>query len=413
MSTPTVLDPTRGSTSTPAGRPASYALLAMAIGAFAIGTTEFATMGLLPQIAAGVAVDIPTAGHLISAYALGVVVGAPSIAALAARLPRKRLLVALMAVFALGNLASALADAYPSLLLARFVAGVPHGAYFGVAAVVAAALVPPDRRARAVSSVMVGLTVANIAGVPASTWLGQLLGWQSLYVAVTVIAMLCLVAILGWVPPVRVGTSPASIRSELSALARPQVWFTLAVGMVGFGGMFATYSYIAPTVTTLAGLGELGVVCILATYGVGMTVGMVLGGRLADRALLPTLYLGLVGLAAMLAVFGLLVTTPVGAFVAVFAFGAVGTVLMPALQTRLMDVAQDGQSLAAALNHAVLNIGNALGAWLGGLVLSYAWPSRVAVVLPLLGLAVLALGRWFERRSERPSERQATRSERP
>ncbi len=182
------------------------------------------------------------------------------------------------------------------------------------------------------------------------------------------------------------------------------MWFTLAVGMVAFGGMFATYSYVAPTVTTLAGLGALGVVAILATYGVGMTVGMVIGGRLADRALLPTLYLGLVGNAVVLAAFGFLVTTPVGAFVGVFALGAVGSVLMPALQTRLMDVARNGQSLAAALNHAVLNIGNAFGAWLGGLVLaaglSYAWPSRVAIVLPLIGLGVLAVGRWVERRSD-------------
>ena len=271
----------------------------------------------------------------------------------------------LMAVFAVGNLASALAATFDSLMLSRFLAGLPHGAYFGVASVVAAALVPADRRARAVSLVMVGLTVANIAGVPGATWLGQMLGWQALYVTVTVIALLCLVATLAWVPPVRIGDGPATIRSELSALARPQVWFTLAVGMVGFGGMFATYSYVAPTVTTLAGLGELGVVAILATYGVGMTIGMVVGGRLADRALLPTLYLGLVGLAVVLAAFGFLVTTPAGAFVGVFGLGAAGSVLMPALQTRLMDVARDGQSLAAALNHAVLNIGNAFGAWLG------------------------------------------------
>ncbi len=397
----TVLDQTR-SDPTPGIR-AGRALFALAVGAFAIGTTEFATMGLLPQIAAGVDVDIPTAGHLISAYALGVVVGAPLIAALAARMPRKHLLIVLMAVFAAGNLASALAGGYPSLLLARFVAGLPHGAYFGVAAVVAAALVAPNRRAQAVSLVMVGLTVSNIVGVPAATWLGQTLGWQSSYVAVTAIALLCLLATFVAVPAVRIGGGPASVRSELSALARPQVWFTLVVGMVGFGGMFATYSYIAPTVTTLGGLPAGGVVWVLATYGVGMTLGMVVGGRLADRALLPTLYLGLVGLAIMLAVFGLLVASPVGAFVAVFVFGAVATVMMPALQTRLMDVAHDGQSLAAALNHSVLNIGNALGAWLGGLVLamgySYAWPSRVAVVLPLLGLAILALGRWVERRS--------------
>ncbi len=397
-----VLAPSRPESSAPtrSGR----ALFALAIGAFAIGTTEFATMGLLPQIAAGVGVDIPSAGHLISAYALGVVVGAPVIAALAARLPRKQLLIALMAVFALGNLASALATTYPTLMLARFVSGVPHGAFFGVAAVVAASLVPADRRARAVSSVMVGLTVANIAGVPASTWLGQAFGWPTLYIAVTAIAVLCLGTALAWVPPVRIADQ-ASIRSELSALAKPQVWFTLVVGMVGFGGMFATYSYIAPTVMTLAGLDELGVVWILAVYGVGMTVGMVLGGRLADRALVPTLYLGMGALAVMLAVFSFLAVTPVGAFAAVLVFGLVSTVMMPALQTRLMDVAQEGQSLAAALNHSVLNIGNALGAWLGGLVLalghSYAWPSRVAVVLPVAGLIVLAVGRRVELRSAR------------
>ena len=395
-----VLDQTSLQTRTPRS---GWAVLALAIGAFAIGTTEFATMGLLPQIAAGVGVDIPTAGHLISAYALGVVVGAPTIAALAARAPRTVLLLALMAVFAVGNLASSLAGAYPTLLLARFVAGLPHGAYFGIASVVAAALVAPNRRARAVSLVLVGLTVSNIIGVPLATWLGQAAGWQWSYVAVTAIALLCLVATLKWVPPVRIGDGRASIRSELSALAKPQVWFTLVAGMVGFGGMFATYSYIAPTVTTLAGLGEGGVVWILATYGVGMTLGMMVGGRLADRALMPTLYLGMVGLAIMLAVFGFLVTTPVGAFVGVFVFGAVATVMMPALQTRLMDVAQEGQSLGAALNQSVLNIGNALGAWLGGFVLSlglsYAWPSRAAVVLPLLGLCVLAIGRLVERRS--------------
>ena len=203
------------------------ALFALAVGGFAIGTTEFATMGLLPQIAAGVDVDIPTAGHLISAYAFGVVIGAPVIAVFAARLPRKQLLLALMAVFALGNLASALAATFGSLMLARFLAGLPHGAYFGVASVVAAALVPANRRAQAVSPVMVGLTVANIAGVPGATWLGRVLGWQALYVAVTAIALVCLVATLAWVPPVHIGDGPATIRSELSASARPQVWFTL------------------------------------------------------------------------------------------------------------------------------------------------------------------------------------------
>ena len=383
---------------------AGWALFALAVGGFAIGTTEFASMGLLPQIAAGVGVSIPAAGSLISAYALGVVVGAPLIAVLAARIPRRRLLLALMLVFALGNAASALASSFGFLLVARFVSGVPHGAYFGVASLVAAALVAPNRRASAVARVMLGLTVANVVGVPLATWAGQHLGWPALYVAVAVLALLCLVSVAAFVPPVRVGPADAvaSVRTELGALARPQVWFALVTGMVSFGGMFATYSYIAPTVETLAGLSEGGVVWILATFGVGSTVGTLLGGRLADRALVPTLLGGLVGIGLVLAAFGFLAVTPLGAFVAVFLLGASGSLMLPALQTRLMDVAAGGQSLAAALNHATLNVANAIGAWLGGAVLaagySYAWPSRVSVVLPVLGLVVFGVGLALQRR---------------
>ncbi|SEQ95159.1 MFS transporter [Microlunatus flavus] len=388
---------------------AGWALFALAVGGFAIGTTEFASMGLLPQIAAGVGVSIPTGGHLVSAYALGVVVGAPLIAAFAARMGRRRLLLLLMAVFALGNAASAVASSFGFLLVARFVSGLPHGAYFGVASLVAAALVAPDRRASAVARVMLGLTISNIVGVPVATLAGQHLGWPALYVAVAVLAVACLVSVLAFVPPVRVGPAgaTASVRGELSALARPQVWFALVTGMVSFGGMFATYSYIAPTVETLAGLTEGGVVWILAMFGVGSTVGTLLGGRLADRALIPTLFGGLAGIGVVLALFGVLATTPVGAFVAVFLLGASGSLMLPALQTRLMDVAAGGQSLAAALNHATLNIANALGAWLGGAVLaaghSYAWPSRVSVVLPVLGILVLATGLAVQRRSQTPS----------
>jgi len=392
-----------------AGRRTALALLALAVGGFAIGTTEFASMGLLPQIAAGVGVSIPVAGHLISAYALGVVVGAPVIAAVAARVPRRRLLLVLMAVFLLGNAGSALARSFDLLLVARFVSGLPHGAYFGVASVVAASLVVPERRASAVARVMIGLTVANIAGVPGATGAGQHLGWPALYVAGSVVAGACLVAVTAWVPTFRPGGpagSPApSVRTELSALARPQVWFALATGTIGFGGLFATYSFIAPTLTSLSGMSERGVVGALATYGVGMTVGVMVGGRLADRALKVTLIGGLAAMAVVLATFGLLASTVIGAYVAVFLIGAVGSVVMPALQTRLMDVAANGQSLAAALNHATLNIGNALGAALGGAILtaglSYAWPSRVSAVLPLLGLGVFTLGLWAERRALR------------
>jgi DHA1 family inner membrane transport protein len=383
----------------------SWALFALAVGGFAIGTTEFASMGLLPQIAAGVGVSIPTAGHLISAYALGVVVGAPLIAAVAARVPRRQLLLVLMLVFLIGNAASALAGSFGFLLVARFVSGLPHGAYFGVASVVAAALVAPNRRASAVARVMLGLTISNIVGVPLATWAGQHLGWPALYLAVAVLAFLCLVAVTTWVPPVRIGGGPASVRSELSALARPQVWFALVTGMVSFGGMFATYSYIAPTVMTLAGLSEGGVVWILAAFGVGSTVGTLLGGRLADRALVPTLIGGLVAIGVVLAAFGFLAVTPVGAFAAVFLLGGSGSFMMPALQTRLMDVAAGGQSLAAALMHSTLNVANAVGAWLGGAVLaagySYAWPSRVSVVLPVFGIIIFAVGLAVQRRERR------------
>jgi DHA1 family inner membrane transport protein len=380
-----------------------WALFALAVGGFAIGTTEFASMGLLPQIAGGVGVSIPTGGHLVSAYALGVVVGAPLIAAVAARVPRRQLLLVLMLVFLIGNAASAFATSFGFLIVARFVSGLPHGAYFGVASVVAAALVPANRRASAVARVMLGLTVSNIVGVPVATWAGQHLGWPALYIAVAVLAFFCLVAVSTWVPPVRIGDGESSVRSELSALARPQVWFALVTGMVSFGGMFATYAYISPTVMTLAGLSENGVVWILGMFGVGSTVGTLLGGRLADRALVPTLYAGLIAIGVVLAVFGVLATSPVGAFLAVFLLGGSGSFMMPALQTRLMDVAAGGQSLAAALMHSTLNVANAVGAWLGGVVLaagySYAWPSRVSIVLPVLGIVVFSVGLAVQRRA--------------
>jgi MFS transporter, DHA1 family, inner membrane transport protein len=304
-----------------------------------------------------------------------------------------------MGVFAVGNAASALASSFGFLLVARFVSGVPHGAYFGVASLVAAALVAPNRRASAVARVMLGLTVANVVGVPVATWAGQHLGWPALYVAVAVLALLCLVSVAAFVPPVRVGAADAvaSVRTELGALARPQVWFALVTGMVSFGGMFATYSYIAPTVETLAGLSEGGVVWILAMFGIGSTVGTLLGGRLADRALVPTLLGGLVVIGLVLAAFGFLAATPVGAFVAVFLLGASGSLMLPALQTRLMDVAAGGQSLAAALNHATLNVANAIGAWLGGAVIAHMGLSAVPWVAALSPLAA-ALAAWTARR---------------
>src|ERR1700731_1657086 len=265
-----------------------WAELALAVGGFGIGTGEFAMMGLLPNVAGDFGVSIPAAGHVISAYALGVVIGAPLIAVLAARWPRHRLLLALMACFAAGNFASALAPGYASLIAIRFVAGLPHGAYFGGASLVAASLVPFNERARAIGRMMLGLTSATLAGVPLATWIGQTLGWRAAYVLVGAIGVVTCVLISRCVPrvaPVH-GASPAR---ELSALGRKQVWLTLGVGSVGFGGLFCVLSYVAPTLTRVAGLPERYVPVALAVFGVGMILGNLLGSWLADRSLMRTI----------------------------------------------------------------------------------------------------------------------------
>jgi DHA1 family inner membrane transport protein len=378
------------------------AIVALALGGFAIGTTEFVTMGLLPDIAVGVGVDIPSAGHVISAYALGVVVGAPVIAALSARLPRRALLVGLMGAFLIGNGLSAMAPGYRTLLIARFVAGLPHGAYFGVASLVAAALVAPKLRGRAVSSVMLGLAVAMVAGVPAATWLGQTLGWRSAYWTVVVLAAVTVTAVLAVVPS-SPGRPAATIRGELGALRRPQVILTLLVGIVGFGGMFALYSYIAPVVTDVAGLSRGMVPWVLLAYGAGGVVGTMLGGRLADLALFRALVGSLSTLAALLAVVALTATSPAALVVGVFLVSVSASVLAICLQMRLMETAGDAQMLGAALNHSALNMANALGAWLGGLVIAagfgYRAPSVVGVGLAVAGLLPLAVSAVLRRRA--------------
>lgn len=373
-------------------RSAVLALLALSVGGFALGTTEFVSMGLLPQIAAGVGVSIPSAGHVISAYAIGVVVGAPLVAGLGSRLPRRELLVGLMAVFLLANAASAVAPGYRLLLAARFLAGLPHGAYFGVAALVAADLVPPHRRGRAVSRVMMGLAVANIAGVPAATWLGQHAGWRSAYWLVTVIAALTVLLVLRMVP-YRQGNVAASGRSEMRALKDPQVLLTLLAGAVGFGGMFAVYTYIAPTVTEIAGLSEGRVPLYLVAFGLGMVVGTPLGGRLADWSVLRTTIAGTVGMGVVLAVFTVTSQWFVPGLLTAFALTVAGSMMTMGLQLRLMTVARDAQTLGAAMMHASLNAANALGAWLGGVVIAagfgFTAPAVVGVALSAAGLLVL------------------------
>ena len=380
------------------------AVAALALGGFAIGTTEFVTMGVLPEIAEGVGVDIPTAGHVISAYALGVVVGAPVIAALGARLPRRGLLVALMAAFLLGNLGSALAAGHSWLLLARFVSGVPHGAYFGVASLVAASLVRDELRGRAVSSVMLGLAVANLAGVPAATWLGQTLGWRSAYWAVVVLAVATVAAVLAFVPS-SPGRSKVTVATELAALRRPQVLLTLLVATVGFGGMFAVYSYLSPLTTEEAGLPRGAVPWVLLVFGVGGVLGTALGGRLADLALFRSLVGAMVTMGVLLALVALLAGWAPGLLATLFLLSATASVLVVTLQLRLMEVAGEAQMLGAALNHSALNAANALGAWLGGAViaagLGWTAPAAVGAALAAVGLAVLTASAVLRRREQR------------
>jgi DHA1 family inner membrane transport protein len=382
----------------------AVALLALALGGFAIGTTEFVTMGLLPDIATGVGVDIPTAGHVISAYALGVVVGAPVIAALGARLPRRGLLVGLMAAFLAGNVLTALAPGSTTLLLARFVSGLPHGAYFGVASLVAAGLVPPALRGRAVSSVMLGLAAATLAGVPSGTWLGQTLGWRAAYWAVVVLAALTVAAVLAVVPSTP-GHPDAGVRTELGALRRPQVLLTLVVATVGFGGMFAVYSYIAPITTDVTGLSRGAVPWVLLAFGIGGFAGTALGGRLADLALFRSLTGAMATVLVLLLLVGPAASTGPTLFAAVFLLAMSASTLVVCLQLRLMEVAGDAQMLGAALNHSALNAANALGAWLGGVVIAaghgYTAPSLVGAALAGAGLVALAASAALRRRELR------------
>jgi len=374
-------------------RQVHLAEVALAVGGFAIGTGEFGIMGLLPDVASDIGVSIPVAGHVISAYALGVVIGAPVIAVLAARLSRRTLLLALMTVFAAGNVASALAPDYGWLVVLRFLTGLPHGAYFGVASLVAANMAQPNQRARAVGRVMLGLAVATLLGVPLATAFGQTLGWRAAFAVVGAIGSLAILLIWRFIPAVSADADASPLR-ELGALRRLQVWLTLGIGAVGSGGMFAVFSYITPTLVEVAGIRESLVPFVLCVFGTGMIIGNVAGSRLADRALLPTIGGLLVWNATVL---GLLVFTAGHAWLAVTNVLLIGTgfAVVPGLQTRLMDVAADAQTLAASLNHSAFNIANALGAWTGGLTIAagYGWTSTgwVGTSFALGGLGVFAM----------------------
>ncbi|MGR9245346.1 MULTISPECIES: MFS transporter [Rhizobium] len=374
--------------------------LALACGGFGIGTGEFAIMGLLPNVAETFSVTTPQAGYVISAYALGVVVGAPVIAVLAAKMARRTLLLTLMLIFAAGNISSAMAPTFESFTLLRFVSGLPHGAYFGVAALVAASMVPAHRRARAVGRVMLGLTVATLLGTPLTTFFGQSLDWQVAFFSVGVLGLLTVALIWFYVPKDRVSAEAGFLR-ELGAFRRPQVWLTLGIAAVGYGGMFAMFSYIASTTTEVAMLPETAVPIMLVLFGVGMNAGNFIGSWLADKSLLGTIGGSLIYNIVVLTTFSLTAANPYLLGLSVFLVGC-GFAAGPALQTRLMDVAADAQTLAAASNHSAFNIANAIGAWLGGLVIAggygFAATGYVGAALSFLGLFVFAASLRLERR---------------
>ena len=375
-------------------RTTGLALLALAAGGFTIGTTEFATMGLLPDIAADLGATIPVTGHAITAYAVGVVVGAPLLTVLAARVSRKKLLIALMLAYTLGNVLSAAAPSIEGLIAGRFLAGLPHGAFFGVGAAVGAAVAGPGRRGHAVAMMMTGLTIANVVGVPLSTFAGQQLGWRAAFVLIGVLGGITLAALWRWVPA-GAGDTGSSVSKELAALRNGPLWISFVGGAVGFGGMFAVYSYVAPTLTEVTGL-SLGVVpVVLAIFGLGMTLGTVVGGRLADKDVLRTVWIGFGSTAVALVAFALTGQSVVPAVASLFLLGVTSQILGLALQTRLMDLSPGAPSLGAALCHSALNVGNANGAFLGGLVIAAGWGyldlAWTGLALTLAGLAIIVL----------------------
>ncbi|MEV0740595.1 MFS transporter [Streptomyces sp. NPDC050549] len=382
------------------------ALLALAVGAFGIGTTEFVIMGLLPEVADDLHVSIPTAGHLVSAYALGVVIGAPLLAAVTARLSRRTVLIGLMVLFVAGNALSAFAANYDYLLAARFLSGLPHGAFFGVGAVVATTMVAPERKARSVSLMFLGLTVANIVGVPAATLMGQHLGWRATFLAVSVIGAAAIASLALLIPHDHAHAPAVGLRREMAALRSLPVWLALGTTVAGFGALFSAYSYITPMLTDAAGFADGSVTLLLALFGVGATAGNLVGGRLADHSLRGTLFGGLVSLAAVLALFPLLMATEWSAALAVVLLGVAAFVTGSPLQLMVMEKAAAGPSLASSANQAAFNLANAGGAWIGGLALAAGFgatsPAVAGALLAVLGLGVAATAWSVDRRRAVP-----------
>lgn len=379
-------------------------LLALAVGGFGIGLTEFVIMGLLPEVAADFAVTETVAGYLISGYAIAVAVGAIGLTAAVIRLDRKKVLVGLMGLFIAGNLLSALAPTYELLLAGRILAALCHGAFFGIGAVVATSMVAPDRRAGAIAMMFAGLTSANVLGVPFGTFLGQQLGWRSTFWAITVIGVVALVGIVALVPATADDAVPPRLRAELRAFREPQVWWSILVTVLGFGGMFGGFTYIAYTLTEVSGFASSTVPWLLVVFGSGLFVGNYLGGKAADRSITRTLLVLLAVLTVVLAVFALTATSQVVTVVSLFFMGAFGFATVPGLQLRIMGHAAGAPTMASAANIAAFNIGNALGAWVGGLTigagLGYLSPLWAGAGITLVALVALLVATGLERRGQ-------------
>ncbi|MDI9937974.1 MFS transporter [Rhodococcus sp. IEGM 1351] len=382
-------------------------LLALAMGGFGIGLTEFVIMGLLPEVSADFQVSESVAGYLISGYALSVAIGAIVITAAVTRFDRKRVLQALMVLFIGGNLLSALAPTYEVMMGGRVLAALCHGAFFGIGSVLAADLVPASKRAGAIATMFAGLTIANVLGVPFGTFLGQQFGWRSTFWAITVIGVVALIGIATLVPSVsRPADAPESggLRTELQAFRSPQVWFSIAVTILGFGGMFGAFTYIAFTLTEVGGFASTSVPWLLVLFGGGLFVGNVLGGRAADKALTRTLITILAVLTVVLVVFALTAGSKPMTIVALFFMGAFGFATVPGLQMRIMNYAAQAPTMASGANIAAFNVGNALGAWLGGITiaagLGFTSPIWMGAALTVGALAVLVLATALDRRSK-------------
>ena len=374
----------------------NFPLLALATGAFGIGITEFAPMGLLPDMAEGLGVSIPAAGLLVSAYALGVMLGAPLMTLTTARMNRRTLLIALMAIFTLGNFLSAIAGDYSTLMVARVITSLNHGAFFGVGSVVAASLVAPEKRASAVAAMFMGLTLANVIGVPLAPWVGEAFGWRTAFGAIAIWGLITMVALRFALPDIG-RDAGGNMLAELGVLKRREVLIALALTAIGSSAMFTVFTYIAPILTEATGAGTLFVTAMLVIYGLGLTVGNWLGGIFADRSIDRTLIVSLGGLAAMLLLFAITMYSPIAAAITIFLWGVATFAIVPPLQMRVMEAASDAPNLASAVNIGAFNFGNAIGAAVGGgvigLGLGFPAVSIAGAVMAVAGLAIVLASR--------------------